>query len=193
MRVSQHSRWAHGQLEAWKHFPPAVQLCLLHQLVHELAKQLDSWQIPFLAATPPDLLAVLVASCTAGGKKHGDEKNRTRPRSKIWRRRSDRRSAGVVEAEDQSSDSTTPADRTVMVALRRAPSALQRADAHQVQPHGDSKGALMEVDGMPQPIGEDEFRHLLREWYPDKNPEKKDMATSIFQFLQQQKTFLNLR
>ena len=91
MRVSQHSRWAHGQLEAWKffgwqrvhmcsvvwgifwkrastrtclkrilfcsarlrHFPPAVQLCLLHQLVHELAKQLDSWQIPFLAATPP--------------------------------------------------------------------------------------------------------------------------------------------
>ena len=82
----------------------------------------------------------------------------------------------------------------------RAPSALQRADAHQVQPHWDSKGALMEagplpfclcrdlgaktlqafldqhgpiwkpisllensgtfciveVDGMPQPIGEDE-------------------------------------
>ena len=25
-----------------------------------------------------DLLAVLMASCTAGGKKHGDEKNRTR-------------------------------------------------------------------------------------------------------------------
>jgi len=91
MRVSQHWRWAHGQLEAWKffgwrrvhmcgvvwdifwkrastrtclkrilfcsarlrHFPPAVQLCLLHQLVHELAKQLGGWQIPFLAATPP--------------------------------------------------------------------------------------------------------------------------------------------
>eukprot|EP00931_Biecheleriopsis_adriatica_P055381 TRINITY_DN3272_c0_g1_i5.p1 TRINITY_DN3272_c0_g1~~TRINITY_DN3272_c0_g1_i5.p1 ORF type:complete len:773 (+),score=131.25 TRINITY_DN3272_c0_g1_i5:168-2486(+) len=38
-----------------------------------------------------------------------------------------------------------------------------------------------------------EFRILLRDWHPDKNPEKKDMATAVFQFLQKGKSLLNLK
>ncbi|CAE7573723.1 unnamed protein product [Symbiodinium sp. CCMP2456] len=38
-----------------------------------------------------------------------------------------------------------------------------------------------------------EFRLLLRDWHPDKNPEKKDMATAVFQFLQKGKSLLNLK
>lgn len=38
-----------------------------------------------------------------------------------------------------------------------------------------------------------EFRSLLRDWHPDKNPEKKDMATAVFQFLQKGKSLLNLK
>ena len=38
-----------------------------------------------------------------------------------------------------------------------------------------------------------EFRNLLRDWHPDKNPEKKDMATAVFQFLQKGKSLLNLK
>merc|ERR1711862_845603 len=32
-----------------------------------------------------------------------------------------------------------------------------------------------------------EFRQLLREWHPDKNPDRIDMATAVFQFLQKGK------
>lgn len=28
------------------------------------------------------------------------------------------------------------------------------------------------------------YRKLLREWHPDKNPDKVKMATEVFQFLQ---------
>mmetsp|Transcript_11276 Transcript_11276/g.16719 ORF Transcript_11276/g.16719 Transcript_11276/m.16719 type:complete len:214 (+) Transcript_11276:159-800(+) len=38
-----------------------------------------------------------------------------------------------------------------------------------------------------------EFRILLREWHPDKNQERKEMATAVFQFLQKGKTLLNLK
>lgn len=37
-----------------------------------------------------------------------------------------------------------------------------------------------------------QFRELLREWHPDKNPEKIEMATAVFQFLQKGKTLLGL-
>jgi len=38
-----------------------------------------------------------------------------------------------------------------------------------------------------------EFRLLLREWHPDKNQERIDMATAVFQFLQKGKSLLNLK
>jgi len=38
-----------------------------------------------------------------------------------------------------------------------------------------------------------DFRNLLREWHPDKNPERMEMATAVFQFLQKGKSLLNLK
>jgi hypothetical protein len=38
-----------------------------------------------------------------------------------------------------------------------------------------------------------EFRPLLREWHPDKNRERIEMATAVFQFLQKGKSLLNLK
>lgn len=37
-----------------------------------------------------------------------------------------------------------------------------------------------------------EWRALLRVWHPDKNPDKKEVATAVFQFLQKGKTIINL-
>jgi len=37
-----------------------------------------------------------------------------------------------------------------------------------------------------------EWRLLLRTWHPDKNPEKLEVATAVFQFLQKGKSLLNL-
>ncbi|CAK0814462.1 unnamed protein product [Prorocentrum cordatum] len=38
-----------------------------------------------------------------------------------------------------------------------------------------------------------EWRMLLRNWHPDKNPDNKDVATEVFQFLQKGKNLLNLQ
>merc|ERR1711920_393921 len=37
-----------------------------------------------------------------------------------------------------------------------------------------------------------QFRLLLREWHPDKNPERAEMAKAVFQFLQKGKSLLSL-
>jgi len=37
-----------------------------------------------------------------------------------------------------------------------------------------------------------EWRLLLRTWHPDKNPERLEVATAVFQFLQKGKSLLNL-
>lgn len=36
-----------------------------------------------------------------------------------------------------------------------------------------------------------EWRALLREWHPDKNPDRTDVATAVFQFLQKGKTLID--
>jgi len=36
-----------------------------------------------------------------------------------------------------------------------------------------------------------EFRALLRKWHPDKNPERVEVATAVFQFLQKGKPVLD--
>eukprot|EP00927_Polykrikos_kofoidii_P029147 TRINITY_DN2524_c0_g2_i1.p1 TRINITY_DN2524_c0_g2~~TRINITY_DN2524_c0_g2_i1.p1 ORF type:complete len:456 (+),score=63.20 TRINITY_DN2524_c0_g2_i1:48-1415(+) len=37
-----------------------------------------------------------------------------------------------------------------------------------------------------------QWRALLRAWHPDKNPEKVDVATAVFQFLQKGKSLINI-
>lgn len=36
-----------------------------------------------------------------------------------------------------------------------------------------------------------EFRALLRKWHPDKNPDRVELATAVFQFLQKGKPILS--
>jgi len=38
-----------------------------------------------------------------------------------------------------------------------------------------------------------EFRALLRKWHPDKNPERVETATAVFQFLQKGKPMLDAK
>ncbi|CAL1141990.1 unnamed protein product, partial [Cladocopium goreaui] len=114
-----HSCRVHGQLEAWMHFPLAVQLWLPRHLVQELAEQLDhkgdSWQLPFFEADVPSCSKpgpmqhnrdlVLLATRISQGKKRGAGKKRARRRRvRIWRWHSDR-------TESEKSDAADNADR----------------------------------------------------------------------------------
>jgi hypothetical protein len=49
--------------------------------------------------------------------------------------------------------------------------------------------ALQKIEPMENRIKE--WRALLRIWHPDKNPDKKEVATAVFQFLQKGKTIVN--
>lgn len=44
----------------------------------------------------------------------------------------------------------------------------------------------------PKEVRMSEFRALLRQWHPDKNPERVEMATAVFQFLQKGKALMRL-
>lgn len=37
-----------------------------------------------------------------------------------------------------------------------------------------------------------EWRSLLRAWHPDKNPDRVEVATAVFQFLQKGKLLLDM-
>lgn len=50
---------------------------------------------------------------------------------------------------------------------------------------------LLKLKNMePQDARLKEYRKLLREWHPDKNPDRKEVATAVFQFLQKGKSVL---
>merc|ERR1712176_718221 len=68
---------------------------------------------------------------------------------------------------------------------------------------GDSKevqeaklGALQKLTGLQSVEPKDrrmkEWRALLRQWHPDKNPDRLEVATAVFQFLQKGKKLLAL-
>lgn len=38
-----------------------------------------------------------------------------------------------------------------------------------------------------------EYRELLRQWHPDKNPDKVEVATAVFQFLQKAKPMIDAK
>lgn len=57
----------------------------------------------------------------------------------------------------------------------------------------DALAKLTKLQGVePKESRAKEWRLLLRNWHPDKNPERVEVATAVFQFLQKGKTLLNL-
>jgi len=52
----------------------------------------------------------------------------------------------------------------------------------------DQLVALQKLEDVEQ--RDREFRALLRRWHPDKNPERAELATAVFQFLQKGKRLL---
>lgn len=52
---------------------------------------------------------------------------------------------------------------------------------------------LMKLQGLePKEERSKQWRALLRNWHPDKNPDKKEVATAVFQFLQKGKAMIQL-
>lgn len=95
---------------------------------------------------------------------------RSRKRSRSRSRRHSRGSA-AMRAATTSKDSKE-IDEAKMVALQKL-TKLQSVE--------------------PREARMKEWRSLLRQWHPDKNPDKVEVATAVFQFLQKGKTLLALK
>lgn len=52
---------------------------------------------------------------------------------------------------------------------------------------------LLKLRDKPLDARMSDFRALLRKWHPDKNPDKTEVATAVFQFLQKGKSMLDTR
>merc|ERR1712039_67227 len=50
---------------------------------------------------------------------------------------------------------------------------------------------LMKVKNLPKDKRLPQWRALLRAWHPDKNPDKVEVATAVFQFLQKGRKLIN--
>jgi len=57
---------------------------------------------------------------------------------------------------------------------------------------GEALEQLMNLRSVePKEVRMTEWRALLRKWHPDKNPDRVEVATAVFQFLQKGKAILD--
>lgn len=97
-----------------------------------------------------------------------------------------------------SSSSSSSSSRSAHAAkAEKAAPGVSAAGAEGENPDIDSAKRdvleqLMKVKSVePREARMREFRKLLREWHPDKNPKNKEVATAVFQFLQKGKSLVD--
>lgn len=121
------------------------------------------------------------------------------------------RAAAVTDGEDDAGDSRGVESSAV---LHRALEMLEAPDRARLSlvlgvktlrvvgqaeslwrhppPDGEAFIAALEevmlgLERLPGPQRKREMKRLLLEWHPDKNPDRRDLATTVFQYLQAQK------
>jgi len=137
-------------------------------------------------------------------KKDGSARKKARSRSSSKSSSSSSRSSSSRAKKRKRPFSTTPAASAnsgtgSAAAQSGVPKAAPAPEAPREAPEIalEKKKVLAKLTVMknvePKEQRMKEFRQMLREWHPDKNPERLEMATAVFQFLQKGKTLLNLK
>lgn len=112
------------------------------------------------------------SSSSSSSKKKGKKKKGKKKRSKS---RSSSSSSVVIEKDAAGLAKSCSGDSDIDKAKADALKELTR---------------LQTVE--PKDVRMTEFRALLREWHPDKNLHRQELATAVFQFLQKGKVLMNL-
>jgi len=110
-------------------------------------------------------------------QKKGKKKRKRSSSSSRSSSKSSKSSKANIEAEEVDS------------AGAQEPAASKNPEVEKAK--ADSLERLMKLQGV-EPIQQrmKEYRELLRQWHPDKNPDKVEVATAVFQFLQKAKPMI---
>lgn len=120
-----------------------------------------------------------------GKKKKSSSSSSSSSRSK---KKKDKKKHKKKKSSSSSSSDDASSDCKVEESDSAAASGNPEIDAAK----SDALERLMKLRSVePKETRMAEWRALLREWHPDKNPERIEVATAVFQFLQKGKTLLD--
>mmetsp|Transcript_33866 Transcript_33866/g.79183 ORF Transcript_33866/g.79183 Transcript_33866/m.79183 type:complete len:333 (-) Transcript_33866:77-1075(-) len=124
------------------------------------------------------------SSSSRSSRKSGKRRSRSRPRSAKadGGSKSDAKAKGKARSRSKSSSSSSSSSKSDPKEPTNPEVDKAKADAL------EKLLKLKEVESKDQRMKE--WRTLLREWHPDKNPDRVEVATAVFQFLQKGKQLL---
>lgn len=109
--------------------------------------------------------------------------SKKRPKKKGKRKR---KSSSSSRSHSRSSSSVVVESSATLAASGSGSSELDKLKADALE----QLTRLQSVE--PKDVRMSEFRALLRQWHPDKNPDRVEAATAVFQFLQKGKALMRL-
>jgi len=122
-------------------------------------------------------------------------RSRSRTKSKDAKGKRKRSSSGSRSSRSSSSSSSRSRGKKKKKE-KKSSSAAENAASDNAEINEAKKDALQKLMDLKEIESKDtkikEWRKLLRQWHPDKNPEKKEVATAVFQFLQKGKAVLKI-
>eukprot|EP00404_Azadinium_spinosum_P005102 CAMPEP_0180472184 /NCGR_PEP_ID=MMETSP1036_2-20121128/29509_1 /TAXON_ID=632150 /ORGANISM="Azadinium spinosum, Strain 3D9" /LENGTH=355 /DNA_ID=CAMNT_0022479419 /DNA_START=101 /DNA_END=1168 /DNA_ORIENTATION=+ len=136
--------------------------------------------------------------------KSGKKKNRSRSRSdkskKRKKKKSRSRSSSHRSASSISSDSDGQAANAARASAAASKDTEGDGEEKEVKDSPEIEKAKAEAleklmklrDVEPKETRMKDWRALLRQWHPDKNPDRVEVATAVFQFLQKGKLLLDV-
>eukprot|EP00930_Biecheleria_cincta_P016330 TRINITY_DN13324_c0_g1_i2.p1 TRINITY_DN13324_c0_g1~~TRINITY_DN13324_c0_g1_i2.p1 ORF type:complete len:450 (-),score=69.66 TRINITY_DN13324_c0_g1_i2:63-1412(-) len=132
-----------------------------------------------------------------GSKKDKKEK-KDRSRSRSARKKSKSRKSSGSRSRSRLSVSSSSRERSQPKEARPMHLSGHAASSSEGQKNIENakREVLQQLENLkkiePKETRMKEWRSLLRSWHPDKNPEKVEVATAVFQFLQKGKLLLDL-
>lgn len=127
------------------------------------------------------------SSDSSSSSSHKKKKNKKGKKKK-------KRSSSSSRSSSKSSKSSkaNPEGEEVDSAGAQEPAAAKNPEVEKAK--ADSLEKLLKLKSVEPPQQRmKEYRELLRQWHPDKNPDKVEVATAVFQFLQKAKPMLEAK
>lgn len=131
------------------------------------------------------------SSSSSGGKAAPTKRKRSSSSSSSSSKKKDKKKKGQKKRSRSSSSKRSSSSSGIEVKDGATPAASVCPEIDKAK--ADALVQLTRLQSVePKDARIKEYRSLLREWHPDKNPDRVELATAVFQFLQKGKALVNM-